>query len=114
MRLAAAAGAAIAAAALGAALSNTSGVPTWNFQMALAAVRARNAGVNLAGRTAVVVGGTSGIGRGVAVRLAKANASVTIVGRDEQRAQEVLADLARVGGSGSHTFARVDGSWICS
>ena len=114
MRLAAAAGAAIAAAALGAALSNTSGVPTWNFQMALAAVRARNAGSNLAGRTAVVVGGTSGIGRGVAVRLAKANASVTIVGRDEKRAQEVLADLARVGGSGSHTFARVDGSSIAS
>jgi NAD(P)-dependent dehydrogenase (short-subunit alcohol dehydrogenase family) len=81
----------------------------------LAAVRARNAAVSLAGRSAVVVGGTSGIGRGIAVRLAEANASVTIVGRDEKRAAEVLADLARVGGGGKHAFVRVaDGSLLAN
>ena len=34
-------------------------------------------------RNAVVVGGTAGIGRGIAVRLAKAGANVIILGRSE-------------------------------
>jgi NAD(P)-dependent dehydrogenase (short-subunit alcohol dehydrogenase family) len=77
-------------------------------RMSLSAVRARNLAQSLAGKHAVVVGGTSGIGRGVAVRLAEANASVTIVGRDQARADEVLAEMRGKGGSGVHSFAPVD------
>jgi NAD(P)-dependent dehydrogenase (short-subunit alcohol dehydrogenase family) len=102
---------AVAVVAVGASFILAPPAPTMS---SLAAVKARNAAVNLAGRTAVVVGGTSGIGRGVAVRLAAANASVMIVGRDEVRAAEVLADLARANGSGTHSFVRCDGSSIAA
>ena len=61
--------------------------------MALAAARARNIEVSLRGKTAVVVGGTSGIGRGISVRLAKAGAAVTIVGRSAKRGEAVLEEM---------------------
>lgn len=47
--------------------------------------------VDLNGRTAVVTGGASGIGRACAVRLAEAGAAVTVVDRDEAGAKEVAA-----------------------
>ena len=72
------------------------------------AVRAENAMVSLSGKTAVIVGGTSGIGRGLAVRLAKAGASVTIVGRSPTRGAEIVNEMNQVAGtsssSGSHSF----------
>jgi 3-hydroxybutyrate dehydrogenase len=43
----------------------------------------------LAGRTALVTGGASGIGRACAIRLARAGAWVTVVDRDEAGAKEV-------------------------
>jgi 3-hydroxybutyrate dehydrogenase len=43
----------------------------------------------LAGRTALVTGGASGIGRACAIRLARAGAGVTVVDRDEAGAKEV-------------------------
>lgn len=80
---------------------------------ALAAVRARNAGASLAGRTAIVVGGTAGIGKGIAVRLAAAKAAVTIVGRDAARGAAVVAELQAASGPGvAHTFEAVDGSLL--
>lgn len=54
--------------------------------------------MSLAGKHAVVVGGTSGIGRGIAVRLAQENATVLIVGRNRDRANEVLAEMNAYGG----------------
>ena len=63
---------------------------------ALEAVREANAAVDLTGRFAVVVGGTAGLGRGLALRLAKAGCSVTIVGRNEDRANEVISKMASV------------------
>jgi NAD(P)-dependent dehydrogenase (short-subunit alcohol dehydrogenase family) len=49
--------------------------------------------VSMAGRRAVVVGGTSGIGKGVALRLAEAGCSVVVAGRSEERGREVVAAL---------------------
>lgn len=56
-------------------------------------VKAANLLLRLEGKRAVVVGGTSGIGRGIAERLAKAGSDVTIVGRESRRSQEVMAGL---------------------
>ncbi|MGZ4494874.1 MAG: SDR family NAD(P)-dependent oxidoreductase, partial [Nocardioides sp.] len=47
----------------------------------------------LAGRTALVTGGASGIGRAVAARLADAGASVLVLDRDEAGAKEVAAEI---------------------
>lgn len=66
---------------------------------------------NLVGVRAIVVGGTSGIGHGIAARLASANASVTIVGRDRVRAEAVLKDL-QGRGSGEHRFVACDAQLI--
>lgn len=58
-------------------------------------IKVANAACSLLGKRALVVGGTNGIGMGIALRLAKAQASVTIVGRNEQRGQEVLEQMKR-------------------
>lgn len=47
----------------------------------------------LTGRTAVVTGGASGIGRAVAARLADAGAHVVVLDRDEKGAGEVADDV---------------------
>lgn len=51
----------------------------------------------LDGRTAVVTGGSSGIGRGIATALAKAGASTVIVARGGTRVEETVAELADAG-----------------
>lgn len=48
---------------------------------------------DLAGRTVLVTGGTSGIGRAIAMTLAAGGARVAIHGRSSERAAEVAADL---------------------
>ena len=52
----------------------------------------------LAGRVALVTGSTSGIGRGIAVRLAAEGARVVVHGRDEAGAQRTLDAIAATGG----------------
>jgi len=54
---------------------------------------------DLKGRTALVTGSTSGIGRATAIALAARGAHVLVVGRDEQRAKDVVAEIERGGGS---------------
>ncbi|MCG3751940.1 MULTISPECIES: SDR family NAD(P)-dependent oxidoreductase [unclassified Amycolatopsis] len=54
----------------------------------------------LNGKVALVTGGTGGIGRGAALRLAAGGASVVVNGRDEGKAQRVLAEIAEAGGTG--------------
>jgi len=49
--------------------------------------------LDLTGKRAVVVGGTSGIGRGIALRLAKANVSVIVVGRNAENGNEVVKEM---------------------
>ena len=55
-----------------------------------AALRARNLAKRFPGRTAVVLGATSGIGEGCAIRLAEAGYSVVAVGRDAKRGASVV------------------------
>ncbi len=76
-------------------------------RMALAAARARNAPANFAGRRAIVIGGTSGIGHGIALRLAQANFDVTLVGRNAERGKEIVAELSAKGGK-DHDFISCD------
>lgn len=52
---------------------------------------------SLEGRTAVVTGGSSGIGRGIATALARAGAAVVIVARGEDRIADTVRDLAEGG-----------------
>ena len=52
---------------------------------------------NLSGRVAVVMGGTSGIGRMIAVNIAQAGADVVATGRRENLVNEVAADIEKAG-----------------
>ncbi len=54
--------------------------------------------MDLTGRVAVVMGGTSGLGRQLAVGLARAGASVAPTGRREKLVDEACAEVERVGG----------------
>lgn len=53
---------------------------------------------DLRGRVALVTGGNGGIGRAVALGLARAGAAVAVVGRNEDKNRAVLAELAAIGG----------------
>ena len=54
------------------------------------------------GATCVVTGGTSGLGREVALLLARRGAAVTIVGRNPERAVATVADLRLAGARRAH------------
>ncbi len=56
---------------------------------------------DLNGKTALVTGSTSGIGQATASALAARGAQVLIVGRNEQRAKDVVAEIEGSGGSAS-------------
>jgi hypothetical protein len=90
----------------------------------LSAVKSSNAALSLAGKSAIVVGGTSGIGKGIALRLAESRASVTIVGRNEQEGNNIVSEmesLARASNVASNgeeepkfDFVRCDASLIAN
>lgn len=83
--------------------------------MALAALRSRNASLRFPNAVVLVVGGTSGLGRACAVRLADAGFQVFVVGRDAARGQEVVASLATSSDTaGPHAFVQCDASRIAA
>ena len=53
--------------------------------------------MTLEGKTALVTGGTSGIGEAIARAYAAAGADVVITGRDQQRGERIVASLAGEG-----------------
>ena len=55
-------------------------------------------GESLEGRTAIVTGGSRGIGRAIAERLGNAGARVVVVARSEEAAQRVAAEIMGRGG----------------
>mmetsp|Transcript_38477 Transcript_38477/g.59405 ORF Transcript_38477/g.59405 Transcript_38477/m.59405 type:complete len:97 (+) Transcript_38477:58-348(+) len=59
-------------------------------------------------RRALVVGGTSGIGSGIALALAKRQYEVTIGGRSREKAESVLLELAAADDR-QHKFVSMDG-----
>ena len=52
---------------------------------------------DLTGRVAVVTGGNGGIGRGIALGLAEAGASVAVFGRNDEKNRSVLSELNAIG-----------------
>jgi len=52
---------------------------------------------DLTGRVAVVTGGNRGIGRSIALGLAEAGAAVAVFGRNQEKNQQVLAELKKMG-----------------
>lgn len=58
---------------------------------------------DLKGKSALVTGATSGIGRATAVALAARGAHVLMVGRNELRTKDVVAEID-AGGGGSATY----------
>lgn len=55
----------------------------------------KNASVDVTGQRALISGGTQGIGAGIALRFALSGASVWLIGRNEQKANEVLETLRK-------------------
>lgn len=80
----------------------------------LASIQAANAQLSLSQKVAVVVGGTSGIGHGIALRLAKAGASVTIVGRSERGIVEEMKAISPEESQKNHKFVPVNGFLLSS
>jgi NADP-dependent 3-hydroxy acid dehydrogenase YdfG len=66
---------------------------------------------SLAGRRAIITGGTTGIGRAIAVLLASEGAKVFVCGRDENHLEDALARIREVGDGGgiSVDLARQEG-----
>ncbi|MEU0038095.1 MULTISPECIES: SDR family oxidoreductase [unclassified Streptomyces] len=62
--------------------------------------------MGMSGLTALVTGGTAGIGRAVAVQLAREGAEVIVHGRDADRGASVVAEIETAGGSAR--FVRAD------
>src|SRR5688572_6681117 len=63
-------------------------------------------GFDLTGKRALVTGGTSGLGRAIAVGLAKSGATVVVASREEAKVADAVAELRDL--SGGHSGLQLD------
>ncbi len=67
-------------------------------------------GTRLAGKSALVTGATSNIGRAIAAAFAAEGAHVAVSGRSRERADEVVDEIRASGGRADFVPAHLDGS----
>ncbi|HEX4777955.1 MAG TPA: SDR family oxidoreductase [Acidimicrobiia bacterium] len=68
----------------------------------------------LAGEIALVTGSTAGIGRAVAVELARQGARVVVTGRDESRGAAVVDEVTNAGGDAAFVAAELSDEQSCA
>jgi NAD(P)-dependent dehydrogenase (short-subunit alcohol dehydrogenase family) len=68
----------------------------------------------LPGKTALVTGSTSNIGRAIAIAFAAEGAHVVVSGRDDRRGETVVATIRKRGGRAEFIRAELDGSAAAS
>ncbi len=56
--------------------------------------------VNLSGKVCIVTGGSKGIGRGIALQLGKAGATVYVTGRSQKELESCCQKINNAGGKG--------------
>src|SRR4051812_9708824 len=62
--------------------------------------------MDLTGRVALVTGASQGIGRACAIKLAKCGARIALVARNQQKLEEVAAEIEKNGVAGVGVSAR--------
>lgn len=67
-------------------------------------------GTRLAGKTALVTGSTSNIGRAIATAFAAEGAHVVVSGRSQERGARVVEEIRASGGRAAFVRADLDGS----
>lgn len=65
-------------------------------------------GVDIDNRVFLITGGTSGVGKAIALGLAKLGAKIVIVGRSRERGQSALRDIAEATGNDRGEFLAAD------
>jgi NADP-dependent 3-hydroxy acid dehydrogenase YdfG len=69
-----------------------------------AQARKANNGIDLTGKTAVIAGGSQGIGAGTAIRFAQAGANIIVIGRSQERLGKVVSEARKVAKSADQKF----------
>ncbi len=69
-----------------------------------AQARKANNDIDLTGKTAVLAGGSQGIGAGTAIRFAQAGANVIVIGRSQERLETVVSKARKVAKSVDQKF----------
>ena len=70
--------------------------------------------VRMAGEKAVVTGSTAGIGRAVAIAFARGGAAVVVTGRNNERGEAIVADIAAHGGTAHFIAADLTDEHACT